>query len=91
MGFAGFGSSLGSSASRFSTCRGATRPAGGNRPQPIGFRATISAPHMHAHALEVLSPVIPENGARVLDVGCGSGYLTGEFGLETAKTSLQSR
>ncbi|CAM9148245.1 unnamed protein product [Ascophyllum nodosum] len=48
-----------------------------DRPQPIGFRATISAPHMHAHALEVLSPVIPENGARVLDVGCGSGYLTG--------------
>lgn len=49
------------------------------RPQPIGFRATISAPHMHAHALEVLSPVIPAEGGRVLDVGCGSGYLTGMY------------
>ncbi|CAB1105846.1 unnamed protein product [Ectocarpus sp. CCAP 1310/34] len=44
-------------------------------PQPIGFRATISAPHMHAHALEVLSPAIPMDGGRVLDVGVGSGYL----------------
>lgn len=47
-----------------------------DRPQPIGFRATISAPHMHAHALEVLSPVVPQDGGKVLDVGCGSGYLT---------------
>ena len=47
------------------------------RPQPIGFRATISAPHMHAHALEVLSPAIPQTGGRILDVGCGSGYLAG--------------
>ncbi|CBJ48295.1 protein-L-isoaspartate (D-aspartate) O-methyltransferase [Ectocarpus siliculosus] len=46
-----------------------------DRPQPIGFRATISAPHMHAHALEVLSPAIPMDGGRVLDVGVGSGYL----------------
>lgn len=50
-----------------------------DRPQPIGFRATISAPHMHAHALEVLSPAIPAEGGRVLDVGCGSGYLTGVY------------
>ncbi|KAH7317148.1 protein-L-isoaspartate O-methyltransferase [Stachybotrys elegans] len=49
-------------------------------PQAIGHAATISAPHMHASAVEhVLPYLIPseENPApRVLDVGSGSGYLT---------------
>lgn len=44
-------------------------------PQPIGFGATISAPHMHAAAAESLLPFL-SSGARVLDVGSGSGYLT---------------
>ncbi|KAI0051331.1 protein-L-isoaspartate O-methyltransferase [Auriscalpium vulgare] len=44
-------------------------------PQSIGYDATISAPHMHAHALSLLEPYLHE-GARVLDVGSGSGYLT---------------
>ncbi|CDO70988.1 hypothetical protein BN946_scf184830.g20 [Trametes cinnabarina] len=43
-------------------------------PQPIGHGATISAPHMHAHAAEHLLPFL-KPGARVLDVGSGSGYL----------------
>ncbi|XP_063822451.1 protein-L-isoaspartate(D-aspartate) O-methyltransferase isoform X2 [Ostrinia nubilalis] len=44
-------------------------------PQSIGYSATISAPHMHAHALERLkSQLIP--GEKALDVGSGSGYLT---------------
>jgi len=43
-------------------------------PQPIGHGATISAPHMHAHALENLLPFL-HPGASVLDVGSGSGYL----------------
>ena len=43
-------------------------------PQRIGFSVTISAPHMHAHALEELLPCLTP-GAAVLDVGCGSGYL----------------
>ncbi|XP_026315534.1 protein-L-isoaspartate(D-aspartate) O-methyltransferase isoform X2 [Hyposmocoma kahamanoa] len=44
-------------------------------PQPIGYSATISAPHMHAHALECLKDqLIP--GEKALDVGSGSGYLT---------------
>ena len=44
-------------------------------PQSIGHNTTISAPHMHAHTLELLKDVLV-NGAAVLDVGSGSGYLT---------------
>ena len=44
-------------------------------PQSIGYGATISAPHMHAHALELLKDHLKE-GSRSLDVGSGSGYLT---------------
>ncbi|KAK5715692.1 hypothetical protein LTR17_016761 [Elasticomyces elasticus] len=44
-------------------------------PQTIGHRATISAPHMHAAACESLLPYL-HPGARVLDIGSGSGYLT---------------
>ncbi|GFR40066.1 hypothetical protein Agub_g606, partial [Astrephomene gubernaculifera] len=46
-------------------------------PQPLSAGATISAPHMHAACLELLAEggrLRP--GARVLDVGSGSGYLT---------------
>lgn len=43
-------------------------------PQYIGFNATISAPHMHAYALEALEPKL-KPGAKALDVGSGSGYL----------------
>ncbi|KAL1917750.1 uncharacterized protein VTP21DRAFT_3584 [Calcarisporiella thermophila] len=44
-------------------------------PQGIGYGATISAPHMHAHALDQLEPYL-QPGMRALDVGSGSGYLT---------------
>ena len=44
-------------------------------PQGIGYNATISAPHMHAYALEYLAPYC-ENNIHILDVGSGSGYLT---------------
>jgi len=50
--------------------------------QYIGFHVVISAPHMHAYALEYLSPALnnfrnfnPKN-FRILDIGSGSGYLT---------------
>ncbi|PAV88678.1 hypothetical protein WR25_17254 [Diploscapter pachys] len=43
-------------------------------PQGIGYGATISAPHMHAAALEYLKNHLVE-GAYALDVGSGSGYL----------------
>ncbi|XP_006824355.1 protein-L-isoaspartate(D-aspartate) O-methyltransferase-like [Saccoglossus kowalevskii] len=44
-------------------------------PQSVGYSTTISAPHMHAHALELLSDKLQE-GSRALDVGSGTGYLT---------------
>jgi len=44
-------------------------------PQQIGCGQTISAPHMHAHALELLKDQLTE-GKKALDVGSGSGYLT---------------
>lgn len=44
-------------------------------PQSIGHNTSISAPHMHAHTLELLKDVL-KDGATVLDVGSGSGYLT---------------
>ncbi|KAF7575208.1 Pcm, Protein-L-isoaspartate carboxylmethyltransferase [Pyrenophora tritici-repentis] len=44
-------------------------------PQPIGHRATISAPHMHASACESLLDYL-QPGSKVLDIGSGSGYLT---------------
>jgi len=59
-------------------------------PQSIGWGATISAPHMHASATESLLPFLGDedkdgnpkettSGRRVLDVGCGSGYLVHVF------------
>ncbi|XP_023299027.2 protein-L-isoaspartate(D-aspartate) O-methyltransferase [Lucilia cuprina] len=47
-------------------------------PQSIGHGVTISAPHMHAFAMEYLREHM-KPGAHVLDVGSGSGYLTACF------------
>jgi len=46
-----------------------------DNPLSIGWNATISAPHMHAHCLELLKDHL-KPGAKVLDVGSGSGYLS---------------
>lgn len=46
-----------------------------DRPYSIGYEATISAPHMHAYAMQILEKHLTPD-ARVLDVGAGSGYLT---------------
>ncbi|XP_063222417.1 protein-L-isoaspartate(D-aspartate) O-methyltransferase isoform X4 [Bacillus rossius redtenbacheri] len=54
-------------------------------PQGIGYGVTISAPHMHAHALELLSGHLTE-GERALDVGSGSGYLTVCMALMVGET-----
>ena len=49
-------------------------------PQSLGVPgATISAPHMHAMALQLLGRRLCP-GAVALDVGCGSGYLTAVMG-----------
>ena len=48
-------------------------------PQSIGYQATISAPHMHAYALEILNDQLAKENATALDVGSGSGYLTACF------------
>lgn len=56
-------------------------------PQGIGFGVTISAPHMHAHALELLrEKLIP--GGKALDVGSGSGYLTACMALMVGPSGL---
>ena len=46
-----------------------------DNPMRIGWGVTISAPHMHARALEELADKL-EPGCRALDVGSGSGYLS---------------
>ena len=46
-----------------------------DKPLKMGFNVNISAPHMHAFALENLAPFCTE-GAKILDIGSGSGYLT---------------
>lgn len=54
-------------------------------PQSIGHGATISAPHMHAYAIEILKDFIRE-GSKVLDVGSGTGYLTACFAMMAGKS-----
>ncbi|KAG6589408.1 Protein-L-isoaspartate O-methyltransferase 1, partial [Cucurbita argyrosperma subsp. sororia] len=49
-------------------------------PVPIGYNATISAPHMHATCLQLLEKHL-QPGMRALDVGSGTGYLTACFAL----------
>lgn len=46
-----------------------------DKPKSFACNANISAPHMHAWALEYLKDYL-EPGNRALDVGSGSGYLT---------------
>ena len=58
-------------------------------PQSIGYGVTISAPHMHAHALEILKDHLKE-GSKSLDVGSGSGYLTACMAIMVSIKNLLS-
>ncbi|XP_022134796.1 protein-L-isoaspartate O-methyltransferase 1-like isoform X3 [Momordica charantia] len=49
-------------------------------PMPIGYNATISAPHMHATCLQLLEKHL-QPGMHALDVGSGTGYLTACFAM----------
>ena len=46
---------------------------------PIGYDQVISAFNVHAMACEALYSALVRPNARILDVGCGSGYLTAVF------------
>eukprot|EP01026_Neomeris_dumetosa_P030360 TRINITY_DN2431_c0_g1_i11.p3 TRINITY_DN2431_c0_g1~~TRINITY_DN2431_c0_g1_i11.p3 ORF type:complete len:271 (-),score=27.97 TRINITY_DN2431_c0_g1_i11:329-1141(-) len=59
-------------------------------PMNIGHGATISAPHMHAYALEYLKDYLFP-GAKVLDIGSGSGYLTAVFAYMVAMNDSNGR
>jgi protein-L-isoaspartate(D-aspartate) O-methyltransferase len=54
------------------------REAYADHPHSIGYGATISAPHMHIVAMQQLEHLL-KPGAKVLDVGSGSGYLVACF------------
>lgn len=54
-------------------------------PQSIGYDVTISAPHMHAYALELLKDHLIPSG-KALDVGSGSGYLTACMAIMMGET-----
>ena len=61
-------------------------------PQRIGFNITISAPHMHAHALELLKNTL-RPGCRALDIGSGSemrknGFFS-KFFLQSCKDEVE--
>ena len=58
-----------------------------DRPIYIGYNVTISAPHMHALALEYLSDYCTK-GAKILDVGSGSGFLTVALSKMTKDTGI---
>ena len=61
-----------------------------DRPSPLILEQTISAPHMHAKAIEYLQEkLVP--GASVLDVGSGSGILTAIYGKRVQVDNKDSK
>lgn len=58
--------------------------------QALVHNSTISAPHMHAYALEYLSSHLSK-AKKVLDVGSGSGYLTLAFAMMAPQAKVTGR
>lgn len=56
-------------------------------PLPIGFSVQMSAPHVHAHTIELLQPYL-ERGGTFLDVGSGSGFMCAAMTLSAAEGSV---
>ena len=59
-----------------------------DHPVPIGYNATISAPHMHAICLELLKDHL-QPGMHALDIGAGVGHfhsckVSHDFGINLA-------
>ena len=60
-----------------------------NEPQNLGFsEATLSTPYHHALILSILHETGLKSGKRVIDIGCGSGYLTAAIYRTVGKTGL---
>jgi len=54
-------------------------------PQSIGYNVVISAPHLHARALEYLQDHLHE-GSKCLDIGSGTGYVAACMALMVGNT-----
>jgi protein-L-isoaspartate(D-aspartate) O-methyltransferase len=55
-------------------------------PQPLGFRATVSAPYVQALAMNELVSHISKPGSCTLDVGSGSGIMVGYMARLSSST-----
>lgn len=60
-----------------------------DHPVPIGYNATISAPHMHATCLELLNNYL-QPGMRALDIGAGLITVMYLFKLRKVKLMLKN-
>lgn len=81
-------------------CLGGWEACKADRPASIGMGQTISAPHMHRYALLKSIPYllnknpmngddVSKNNVEILDIGCGSGYLTVAYRVLADKLGIK--